>query len=127
MRRRAGSHMFMAATILLMLSAAVFFAGTAVCRADSGRAQLERDYRERESRMVREIREYLSEQGFQNSGVALTRVVEENGRREYTVTVHHREIDRMTGEEREELARRLSAIGFEDENSSFCHEFLLND
>ncbi|MGN0168425.1 MAG: hypothetical protein ACI4AB_10310 [Acetatifactor sp.] len=127
MKRKAGSFGFVAATIILVLVAALFFAGTVMSRTDLDAAELEGYYREKEEQLVKDTREYLNRRGFSNSGVMLTRVVEEDGRRQYTVTVHHGEIDRMTQEKRDELAAELSELDFSDGDCIFFHEFLMYD
>lgn len=137
MEKKAGSFQFVAATIILVSIAAISFAGTAMARTamtgmslggtNIGAAELESCYREKERQLVRDTRRELERQGFINSGVMLTRVMEGDGKRTYTVTIHHREIDRMETAEREELAWELSVFAFEDENSSFRYEFSLTD
>lgn len=127
MRKRAGSFGFVAATFILVLVAAFFFAGTVMSRTDFDSAELEGYYREKEAHLLEDTREYLNGHGFLNSGVMLTRVVDEDGQRQYTITVHHGEIDRMTSEEREELAEELSELTFADEHCTFFHEFLMYD
>lgn len=68
-------------------------------------------YRSVESRLLEEIRIYLTEQGFKNSGVTLKRIVDEDGSREYRFTIHHSRIDYMSGEERNQLNRVLKDKG----------------
>lgn len=123
--KRTGSFGFVAATIILVMVAALSFAGTVMSRTNFSDAELESYYREQEEQLVKNTRAYLNEQGFFNSGVTLTRVVEADGSREYTVTVHHRQIDRMTEEERASLSQNLAALAFEDDNCKFYHEFLI--
>lgn len=125
--RRTGGLGFAAATLLLVMVAALSFVGTAICRAGSGREEQENLYREMEEQLIRDTREYLDLQGFPNSGVMLNRVVEADGSREYTLTVHHRTIDRMTEQERAELSAALTEFEFEDDVSRFWYEFLIND
>lgn len=127
MEKKAGSFRFVAVTVLLVSVAALSFAGTVMCRTNLSGAELEGYYRERENQMVKDIRAYLNRNGFDNSGVMLTRVVDGGGSRMYTVTVHHREIDRMGMTERDALARELTALAFEDGDSTFRCEFLLDD
>lgn len=127
MKKKTGSFRFWAATVILVSVAALSFAGTVMCRTNLSEAELEGYYREKEQQLVKDTRAYLNRQGFDNSGVMLTRVVDESGSRMYTVTVHHSEIDRMGATEREILARELSAFVFEDSSSTFRYEFLLND
>lgn len=126
MRRKAGSVGFVAATVILVLVAALSFGGTVSSRTDFEREELERYYMEQEKQLGEDVREYLNERGFRDSGVMVTRVVNGDGRREYTVTVHHGRIDTMTEEERTSLAGELALLDFADEKCTFCHEFLLN-
>ncbi len=125
MKRKTGSFQFVAATILLVTVAAISFAGTVMARMSAGGAEPESYYREKEQQLVRDTRQELERQGFANSGVMLTRVVEGDGRRSYTVTIHHGEIDRMEEAEREILARELAAFAFEEDGSSFQYRFLI--
>ena len=125
MKRKTGSFQFVAATILLVTVAAISFAGPAMARTNFGSAGPEGYYREKEQQLVRDTRQELERQGFFNSGVMLTRVVEGDGRRTYTVTIHHGEINRMEEAEREVLARELAAFAFEDDGSSFQYKFLI--
>lgn len=125
MKRKTGSFQFVAATILLVTVAAISFAGTVMARMSAGGAEPESYYREKEQQLVRDTRQELERQGFVNSGVMLTRVVEGDGRRSYTVTIHHGEIDRMEEAEREILARELAAFAFEEDGSSFQYRFLI--
>lgn len=127
MKRKAGSFRFWAATVILVSVAALSFAGTVMCRTNLGSAELEGYYREKEAQLVRDTRAYLNRSGFDNSGVMLTRVVDGDGSRMYTVTVHHREIDRLEEAEREALARELETFAFEDNSSTFFYKFLFTD
>ena len=122
--RKTGSRGFVAATVLLVLIAVFSFAGTAVCRAESCREDLENHYMTLERQLVQDTRDYLELQGFSHRGVMLNRVVDADGSREYTVTIHHRAIDRMPEQERMELAAALGELAFELEDGSFGYEFL---
>lgn len=125
MKEKAGSFRFVAATVILVSVAALSFAGTVMCRADLSGAEQEGYYREKERGLINATRDYLKQQGFADSGVTLTRVVEGDGSRSYTVTIHHRGIDRMEEAERDVLARELAALAFEENGSTFCYEFLI--
>ena len=125
--RKTGSFGFVAATVLLVLIAAFSCVGTVKSRTSCNNAELEGYYRELEGKLAEDTKDYLEEQGFHNSGVMVNRVVEADGSREYTVTVHHREIDRMSGEERAALAEELNRLTFSDENCTFCHSFLMDE
>lgn len=92
-----------------------------------GEREIENYYRDKERQLVKDTRDYLKEQGCRNSGGMLTRVIEQDGTRNYTVTVHHEKIDKMDGEARKNLQINLSGIVFQAENCSFYHEFLVTD
>lgn len=114
MRKIAGNLGFVAVTIILVLLTALCFAGTVASRTTLDSSELEGYYRQQEEQLVSRAREFLEEQGFVYSGVMLTRVVEADGSRAYTLTVHHGEIDRMSAPERDALAERLADLAFQD-------------
>ena len=90
-----------------------------MCRSDFSAEGQEGSYLERDEQLVKEIREYLGRKGYEDSGVMLTRVVETDGRREYTLSIHHGRITAMTGEEQERLADSLQEMAFTDQNCVF--------
>lgn len=124
MKRRAGSLRFWAVTIILILVTAFCCAGTVLSRARFSERELERYYRETESRLVEEAREYLDRQGYENSGVMLTRVVDMDGSREYTLSIHHGRIAELNEEEQEQLTDGLREIAFTDQDWGFSVKVL---
>lgn len=118
---------FWVLTLCLVLVSAFFISGTVLSGSNKDEQQLELYYRQQEQQLIRDTRNYLNQSGFQNSGVTLTRVVEESGTREYTITVHHDKIDRMDETERSALKTELATLVFMEENCSFSHEFLVTD
>ena len=84
---------FMVAAVLLLLAAVYFWTAAAVSGMEVSAGELETYYSEKERELVAEARAFLDREGFRNSGVMLTRVVDEDGRRQYTLTVHHGKID----------------------------------
>ncbi len=114
--------------VVLFLTLVTVFcsAGTAMSRNDLSMAELEGYYREQEKELVQEARDFLNESGYVNSGVMLTRVVDSDGSRAYTLTVHHGKIDKLCEEDRNELMAALEQINFADENSVFECRFLTN-
>ena len=127
MRRGKRILGFWVLTICLVLVSAFCITGTVMSRCRPEEQELENYYREKEKELVRDTRNYLCQAGYQNSGVTLTRVVEVDGSREYTVTVHHGKIDRMDEESREDLKKELSSLHFSADNCTFFHEFLIAD
>lgn len=124
---KAGKIVFVAVTVLLVLATALLFGTTAKSETDIGIGETEEYYLAKERELTVEIAELLRQKGFENSGVMVTRVVEEDGSRRYTVTVHHGGIDDMSDEEREELLECLADLSFADDACSFTHRFLLDE
>lgn len=119
MERRTGSLSFWAVTIILVMVTAFCCVGTVMSRTDFSGQELEHYYQERERQLVEETREYLGQQGYKNSGVMLTRVVDADGSREYTLSIHHSRITALSEEEQEQLADGLQEITFADQNCAF--------
>ncbi len=111
---------------VLVLAAVSLFAGTAMGRDSLSTQELEAYYQEKEKALVAQAREFLNEEGFANSGVMLTRVLDADGSRVYTLTVHHGKIDKMCAEDREFLMAELEKMVFEDDDCNFKHEFFIN-
>lgn len=110
--------------LVLFLVSSFLFSNIAYSKENEKNLELERYYDGLENEMLKNVRAYLSENGFRNSGVSLTRVVDSDNYRTYQLTVHHDHIDRMEDKEREELKAKLCAFGFEDTFSTFQCDFL---
>lgn len=119
MKRRAGRVKFWAVTILLVVVTAFCCTKTALCRADFSGREPESYYREMEQILVEEAGEYLARQGYRNSGLMLTRVVNADGSREYTLSIHHSRITALSGEERKRLTDGLEDFFFTDQECAF--------
>ena len=124
---RAGMTGFWAVTVLFLLVAALLCTEIAVSGTDTGTRELEEYYRVKENKLASDIRGMLQREGFENSGIMVTRVVEADGSRRYTITIHHGDIDNMSDAERQQLLRRLENLNFEGEGCTFSHQFLLDD
>ena len=118
---------FVIVTAVLVLITAYFCVEIVKGVTDVSAQELELFYLEKEEVLVQEAKDFLNREGFTNSGIMLTRVVEADGSRQYTLTVHHGRIDRMSEEERADLMEELEKIVFVDENCNFFHEFLINE
>ncbi len=121
---RRSSVVFVIVTVLLVLLVAGLFSETVKCRNYVEDAEMEAFYLEQEQDMVEAARILLAGKGYENSGVMLTRVVEEDGSRQYTLTVHHGRINSLGAAEQQELLGQLASLDFEDEHATFFHEFL---
>ena len=118
------SILFMITTLLLILISVFCITGTVISQTDIGASEMENFYREQEKLLLGETKDRLEELGYANSGVTLTRVVDDAGNREYTFTIHHKKIDKLSGEEQSALADKLVCDTSALENCSFYHEFL---
>lgn len=114
-------------TVVLVLITAFSVSGTVIGQ-NKGDDRARKQYlRVAEQEYVQEIRNLLEEKGYCSSGVTMNRVIEEDGTREYTVTIHHRRIESLSDEQKNALIAECQSIGFPAENCSFCHEFLETD
>jgi len=110
---------FIAATIALVLISAFFITKTVRGQADHEMIACEKYYQVLEQEYVSEIRVYLNEQGFENSGVTLTRVLDEKGIREYRITLHHKYLEKLSEEERNEIFGAIKNMAFENTGCIF--------
>ena len=105
-------------TVLLSFLLAMFVSQTVISQTKGNITVDEQHFQKLEQEYVKEIRSYMEEQGFQNSGVTLTRVVE-NGERSYEVVLHHKNLAKLTEEELEELFVQVEGLAFEVADCSF--------
>ena len=68
------------------------------------------EYQLQEIELKHKIRNCLEEQGYYNSGITITKVMEADGSREYTVLLHHSDLDASDNEKVEEIYEVLSYI-----------------
>ena len=116
---------FWTAVIVLLCVTGFLIKGTVVSQAKSRIQQENEAYHEMEKDYIRKTREALKENGFENSGINLTKVIDEDGKRTYRVVVHNSKINRLNNSEKNTLEAILKSIEFADENCDFCHEFLV--
>ena len=114
-------------TVILILMTALCVSGTVFCQGRGANPVEEESYRMMEQEYVAKVRDLLEEKGYCNSGVTMNRVIEEDGSRVYTVTIHHRRIKKLDPARQEELIHECEKIDFPVEDCSFCHEFLETD
>lgn len=104
--------LFVLFTIILILGISFFVSGTVVSQADGNITVDEQYYQILEKEYVKEIRGFLAEQGYENSGVNLTMVADEEGNRSYSVEVYHKGICKLAEEEQEELFAAVEELAF---------------
>ncbi len=117
---------FILGTLFLMLTIFIMTTKTVQSSEYDSIRETEAYYQVLEKEYLAEVRGYLNEEGLVNCGVMLTRVVEEDGNRIYTVTIHHVRLDKFTEEEKADLIKKLRVIAFEGENCSFTYSVVGN-
>lgn len=119
------SYLF--ATIVLVLFIAFCAAETAKSISMEDNEVKEAYYQELEQNYLAQVKAYLNEQGYFNSGVTMTRTETGEGVREYSVLIHNSRISRLSEAERESLREGLEGVFSELEECQICHEFLVAD
>lgn len=108
---------------IFILTAAFSISGTVQSQSRHAAEAEEEYYKEMEEIYVGEIRAFLEEAGYRNSGIMMTRIIDEEGERCYTVTIHHDKLDKLSDAEKKELLDACSRIAFPDGECGFCHKF----
>ncbi len=103
---------FVLFTMLLVLGLAMFVSGTALSQSNEKVVADEAGLRSLEQKYISDIRTYLEEQGFQNSGVTLTWIMEADGSRSYEVALHHKGIAELSVAEQEVLLAEVQELAF---------------
>ena len=115
---------FILVTVLLILIAAFSITGTVKSQSGNGVKIDTEYYRQMEREYVREIRTYLGELGYENSGVMLTYVTKGGNGREYTVTVHHEKMNALSETEKMRISNEILKMAFNLPDCTFFQEFL---
>lgn len=81
-------------------------------------------YEEMEDDYVTILRRTLTDKGYRNAGITMTKVFYEDGAREYTVKIHHKRMESLSTEEQECLLEELTEIGFADAECRMLLQFI---
>lgn len=108
--------------VLLVLVIVFCVKGTVFSMENNERAKANRYYAVLEDEYLEEARQLLEEQGYNNCGVTMTRITEADGRREYTVLLHHRKFENLSAEEKSEVISSLTDMEFDSGICKFCYE-----
>ncbi len=119
---RTRNRRFYIATLLLILLIGFCVRGTVFSREDHEREQRNRYYAELEEGYLEEARELLKEAGLPDCGVNMRWVSYGDGSREYTVSLHHSRLERMSAEDKARLRQSLSCADFHGEACRFSYE-----
>ena len=121
MRRQFVSNVAFYSTTAVLILIIVLCIGATV-KSESRDETQRMENRIQEQQLMSDMKQYLNENGYRNSGVTLTYALEEDGSPDYTFTIHHKKINSM-GALSAELARACNAGG----NYSVSYEYLLTD
>lgn len=108
-------------TTVLVMIIVLCVKGTVMSREDSGRAGRNYAYAALEQEYLERAHQLLDEEGLHNCGVNLRWTDDGDGSRKYTMLLHHRRLERMSGEEQAALIGRLSEAEFENTACSFLY------
>ncbi len=110
--------------ITVVLIAVIIFCvkGTVSSKENSERAEANRYYAALEDEYLDRTRDILEEKGYCDCGVTMTRVTMEDGSREYTVLLHHRKLQRLNAEEKNELIGFLADMEFDNDVCRFRYD-----
>ncbi len=126
MRRQLVSNIAFYGTTAVLILIIVLCIGATV-KSESRDETRRMENRAQEQQLMSDMRQYLNENGYRNSGVTLTYAVEEDGSPDYTFTIHHKKINGMSETEREALSTELAQACNADGDYSVSYEYLLTD
>ncbi len=95
---------------LLALTTAFSILGIVHSRNRERSAATEQYYHTARQEYIQEIKNYLEEKGYADSGITMNYVTDGDGNVEYTVTIHHRKIDKLNEEEKTHLAEECKEL-----------------
>lgn len=125
MRRQFVSNVAFYSTTAVLILIIVLCIGATV--KSESRERRSAENRIQEQQLMSDMKQYLNENGYRNSGVTLTYALEEDGSPDYTFTIHHKKINSMSETERGALSAELARACNAGSNYSVSYEYLLTD
>ena len=122
--RVAKDAAFVLFSVMLVLCLALFISETVISQTEGNITVDEKHIQVLEQEYVSEIREYLDAAGYRNSGVTLTKVVDTDGSRSYSVTLHHKGLHKLEQAEQEALFQKVEDLAFQVAGCDFQVELL---
>lgn len=95
---------------LLAFTTALSILGIVHSRDRERSAASEQHYHTARQEYIQEIRDYLEEKGYADSGITMNYVTDEGGAVACTVTIHHSKIDKLDEEEKNHLAEECKEL-----------------
>lgn len=109
-------------TMVLVMALVLGFSASVSSQSEGSVSISEEAYISLESEYVQQLRKMLSEEGYENCGINLTRVVDAEGERAYSIVLHHKYLDKLSGEQLQGLFAELSGRAFHFSNCSFVFQ-----
>lgn len=114
-----------AAITFFLIFVTVFCTTKTVMGMEKGNAGVdEKYYKQMEKEYVQQVRDFLQDEGYENSGVTLTKVLYEDGAREYTLHVHHKRLGNLSRTNLNVLRQMLEDLADLGEKEGICIEAL---
>lgn len=113
-----------AVTVLLILAGVMLLSVAVLGRDQEALKDQKEYYKVMEQQYIKDMWTFLADQGYEDSGVTMNRVIEADGSLQYVVTIHHRRIEQLDPEGREQLLSKCREIEFPDKECIFYHKFL---
>ena len=70
------------------------------------------------------LREKMDELGYKNAGITMCETVDENGERTYTVSIHHKRIDKMDASAQADFLEELQTVSLGDKECKVIQKIL---
>ena len=126
MSRQSVSNIVFYVTTMMLILVIVLCVGQTVKSESRGETQ-QIENKVQEQQLLTQMRQYLDENGYRNSGVTLTYVTDQDGACDYTFTIHHKKIDAMSEEERECFTLELQQACRITGEGTASYEYLFTD
>ncbi len=107
-------------TMVLIMALILFFSGTVSSQSEGSVIVSEEAYIQLEGEYVQQLRTILKEEGYENCGINLTRVVDAEGERAYSIVLHHKYLKKLSENQLQGLFAELSGAAFQFSNCSFA-------
>ena len=97
-------------TMLALVMLCLCFGVTVLAKSRLESEEKQKFYLRQKEQVVRNVRAYLSDKGYQNSGVTLTRRDYGDGTEEYQLAIHHGKLEKLDAESWGELVNDLAVF-----------------
>lgn len=124
MRKNTGRNLiFIFGAGLLAAIAISFMIMTIKGHASNGNREVQLYYDEMESKYLKNMKGVLKEEGYIDSGITMTKIINMDGSRDYEIRIHNKNLENINDFEKDRLIDLLSQFTFDDQNCTFSHEF----